>query len=109
MSKQKPCVYIGTIGHCEHGKTTLTAVLASVCSQSSEGVEMKYDITALPERMGPVMVPAANATYYSRMRQYSHVDIHGSELARAVIAGAWAVDGAILVVCIIPASSEHRD
>lgn len=119
MSKQtfnrtKPHVNIGTIGHVDHGKTTLTAALTSVLSKKFGGEAKRYDqIDAAPEeRARGITIATAHVEYESDNRHYAHVDCPGhADYVKNMITGAAQMDGAILVVSAadgpMPQTREH--
>jgi elongation factor Tu len=117
MAKQersKPIVSIGTIGHVDHGKTTLTAAVTKVLAAAGLGQSVGYDQidTATPERQRDIAVSAARVEYETALRRYSHVDCPGhADYVKNMIMGASQMDGAILVVSAadgpMPQTREH--
>ncbi|CAM9109223.1 unnamed protein product [Chrysoparadoxa australica] len=115
FERSKPHVNIGTIGHVDHGKTTLTAAItATLALGSSEGVAKKYeDIDAAPEeRARGITINTAHIEYETDERHYAHVDCPGhADYVKNMITGAAQMDGAILVVSAadgpMPQTREH--
>jgi elongation factor Tu len=98
---QKPIVNVGTIGHIDHGKTTLTAALTQVMATRNGGRSLQFDeIDSAPEekRKG-VTINLAHVEYDSAVRRYTHVDCPGhADYVKNMITGASQMDGAILLV-----------
>jgi elongation factor Tu len=119
MSKQKferrkPHINIGTIGHVDHGKTTLTAALTKVMAELHGGASLSLgDIDNTPEeRARGITISAAHVEYESETRHYAHVDCPGhADYVKNMITGAAQMDGAILVVSAddgsMPQTREH--
>src|SRR5580765_545545 len=119
MSKQKferkkPHLNIGTIGHVDHGKTTLTAAITKVLEKSGKAKFLAYDqIDKAPEeRERGVTINIAHVEYQSDKRHYAHVDCPGhADYVKNMITGAAQMDGAILVVSAadgpMPQTREH--
>ena len=119
MAKQvyertKPHVNIGTIGHVDHGKTTLTAAITAVLSKSGKAAATKYDeIDKAPEeRERGITINTAHVEYETDARHYAHVDCPGhADYVKNMITGAAQMDGAILVVSAadgpMPQTREH--
>jgi elongation factor Tu len=119
MSKEKftrdlPHVNVGTIGHVDHGKTTLTAALTKVLSKKYGGEFKAYDqIDAAPEEKARgITIATAHVEYRSAKRHYAHVDCPGhADYVKNMITGAAQMDGAILVVSAadgpMPQTREH--
>jgi len=119
MSKQtfqrtKPHVNIGTIGHVDHGKTTLTAAMTSYLSKSGMAEKRGYDqIDAAPEeKERGITINTAHVEYETEKRHYAHVDCPGhADYVKNMITGAAQMDGAILVVSAadgpMPQTREH--
>ena len=119
MSKQKfertkPHVNVGTIGHVDHGKTTLTAAITTVLSAKFGGEARAYDqIDASPEeRQRGITITTAHVEYETAERHYAHVDCPGhADYVKNMITGAAQMDGAILVVSAsdgpMPQTREH--
>jgi len=114
FERNKPHVNVGTIGHVDHGKTTLTAAL-TVCQAKKFGGEAKaYDqIDAAPEEKARgITISTAHVEYESDTRHYAHVDCPGhADYVKNMITGAAQMDGAILVVSAadgpMPQTREH--
>ena len=114
FERKKPHVNVGTIGHVDHGKTTLTAAL-TVCQAKKFGGEAKaYDqIDAAPEEKARgITISTAHVEYESENRHYAHVDCPGhADYVKNMITGAAQMDGAILVVSAadgpMPQTREH--
>ena len=114
FDRSKPHVNVGTIGHVDHGKTTLTAALATVLSKKFGGEAKKYDeIDAAPEEKARgITINTAHVEYQSANRHYAHVDCPGhADYIKNMITGAAQMDGAILVVAAtdgpMPQTREH--
>ena len=112
--RTKPHVNIGTIGHVDHGKTTLTAAITKYCSLLGEGEYKAYDqIDAAPEeRARGITISTAHVEYETEKRHYAHVDCPGhADYVKNMITGAAQMDGAILVVSAadgpMPQTREH--
>ena len=113
-NRTKPHVNIGTIGHVDHGKTTLTAAITAVLSKSGKAEATKYDeIDKAPEeRERGITINAAHVEYETDTRHYAHVDCPGhADYVKNMITGAAQMDGAILVVAAtdgpMPQTREH--
>jgi elongation factor Tu len=101
FNRTKPHVNIGTIGHVDHGKTTLTAAITSVLAKSGKAQAMKYDqIDAAPEeKERGITINTAHVEYETEKRHYAHVDCPGhADYVKNMITGAAQMDGAILVI-----------
>ena len=114
FERTKPHVNVGTIGHVDHGKTTLTAALTKVLSEKFGGESKGYDqIDAAPEeRARGITIATAHVEYESESRHYAHVDCPGhADYVKNMITGAAQMDGAILVVSAadgpMPQTREH--
>lgn len=114
FERTKPHVNVGTIGHVDHGKTTLTAALTSIMSAKHGGEAKGYDqIDAAPEeRARGITIATAHVEYESEGRHYAHVDCPGhADYVKNMITGAAQMDGAILVVSAadgpMPQTREH--
>ena len=114
FERTKPHLNVGTIGHVDHGKTTLTAALTKVLSQKFGGEFKAYDqIDAAPEeRARGITIATAHVEYESDKRHYAHVDCPGhADYVKNMITGAAQMDGAILVVSAadgpMPQTREH--
>ncbi|MDQ6986261.1 MAG: elongation factor Tu, partial [Mariprofundaceae bacterium] len=114
FERNKPHVNIGTIGHVDHGKTTLTAAITKVLSETG-GAEFKDygDIDGAPEeRERGITIATAHVEYETEARHYAHVDCPGhADYVKNMITGAAQMDGAILVVSAadgpMPQTREH--
>src|ERR1700743_364121 len=101
FERNKPHVNVGTIGHVDHGKTTLTAALTKVMAETHGGTFMAYDqIDKAPEEKARgSTIATAQVEYQSKERHYAHVDCPGhADYVKNMITGAAQMDGAILVV-----------
>jgi elongation factor Tu len=101
FERKKPHVNIGTIGHVDHGKTTLTAAITMTLAAKSGLTPKKYDeIDAAPEeRARGITINTAHVEYETDNRHYAHVDCPGhADYVKNMITGAAQMDGAILVV-----------
>ena len=99
--RSKPHVNIGTIGHVDHGKTTLTAAITHVLSKEGHAQAMNYDqIDGAPEeRTRGITINTAHVEYETESRHYAHVDCPGhADYVKNMITGAAQMDGAILVI-----------
>ena len=112
--RTKPHVNIGTIGHVDHGKTTLTAAITMTLAQKGEAQAMKYDdIDKAPEEKARgITINNAHVEYETAKRHYAHVDCPGhADYVKNMITGAAQMDGAILVVSApdgpMPQTREH--
>ena len=114
FERSKPHVNIGTIGHVDHGKTTLTAAITITLSQSGQATAMRYDeIDKAPEEKARgITINTAHVEYETENRHYAHVDCPGhADYVKNMITGAAQMDGAILVVSSadgpMPQTREH--
>ncbi len=114
FERSKPHVNVGTIGHVDHGKTTLTAALTKVMAETHGGQFMAYDqIDKAPEEKARgITISTAHVEYQSANRHYAHVDCPGhADYVKNMITGAAQMDGAILVVSAadgpMPQTREH--
>src|SRR3981189_2293843 len=114
FERTKPHVNVGTIGHVDHGKTTLTAALTSVLSKLYGGEAKAYDqIDKAPEEKARgITINTAHVEYETSKRHYAHVDCPGhADYVKNMITGAAQMDGAILVVSAadgpMPQTREH--
>ncbi len=114
FQRNKPHVNIGTIGHVDHGKTTLTAAITNTLADSGGAVSKSYaDIDAAPEeRERGITINTAHVEYETEKRHYAHVDCPGhADYVKNMITGAAQMDGAILVVSAadgpMPQTREH--
>ena len=102
FNRNKPHVNVGTIGHVDHGKTTLTAALTKVMARDERRFEFRaYDqIDKAPEEKARgITISTAHVEYQSQERHYAHVDCPGhADYVKNMITGAAQMDGAILVV-----------
>jgi elongation factor Tu len=114
FKRDKPHVNVGTIGHIDHGKTTLTAAITSILSAKGLATAKKYDeIDAAPEeKERGITINTAHVEYQTANRHYAHVDCPGhADYVKNMITGAAQMDGAILVVAAtdgpMPQTKEH--
>src|SRR5216110_3022350 len=114
FERNKPHINVGTIGHVDHGKTTLTAALTKVMADTNGGSYMAYDqIDKAPEEKARgITISTAHVEYQSKNRHYAHVDCPGhADYVKNMITGAAQMDGAILVVSAadgpMPQTREH--
>jgi elongation factor Tu len=114
FERTKPHVNVGTIGHVDHGKTTLTAAMTKVCAEARGGEFKAYDQidNAPEERARGITIATAHVEYESDNRHYAHVDCPGhADYVKNMITGAAQMDGAILVVSAadgpMPQTREH--
>ncbi|KTD63098.1 elongation factor Tu (EF-Tu) [Legionella santicrucis] len=114
FERKKPHVNVGTIGHVDHGKTTLTAAITTIMAKKFGGIAKAYDqIDAAPEeRERGITISTAHVEYESANRHYAHVDCPGhADYVKNMITGAAQMDGAILVVSAadgpMPQTREH--
>ena len=114
FERTKPHVNVGTIGHVDHGKTTLTAAITSVLAKKFGGAAKKYDeIDAAPEEKARgITINTAHVEYETETRHYAHVDCPGhADYVKNMITGAAQMDGAILVCSAadgpMPQTREH--
>jgi elongation factor Tu len=114
FDRSKPNVNIGTIGHVDHGKTTLTAAITQVLAKQGGATALRYDqIDATPEEKARgITINTAHVEYETATRHYSHVDCPGhADYIKNMITGAAQMDGAILVVSaadgVMPQTREH--
>ncbi len=114
FERTKPHVNVGTIGHVDHGKTTLTAALTKVCADTWGGEVRAFDQidNAPEERARGITIAASHVEYQSQERHYAHVDCPGhADYIKNMITGAAQMDGAILVVSAadgpMPQTREH--
>jgi len=114
FERTKPHVNIGTIGHVDHGKTTLTAAITMYSASKGRAQQMKYDeIDKAPEEKARgITINTAHVEYETEKRHYAHVDCPGhADYVKNMITGAAQMDGAILVVAAsdgpMPQTREH--
>jgi len=114
FDRSKPHVNIGTIGHVDHGKTTLTAAITNVLAQ--EGLAEKRDFSSIDnapeEKERGITINTAHVEYQTKSRHYAHVDCPGhADYVKNMVTGAAQMDGAILVVAAtdgpMPQTREH--
>ena len=106
FSRNKPHVNVGTIGHVDHGKTTLTAALTKVLASEGKSKEMAYSDIAkggvVRDASKIVTVAVSHVEYESDKRHYAHIDCPGhADYIKNMITGAAQMDGAILVVSAV--------
>src|SRR5712664_3806380 len=114
FKRDKPHVNVGTIGHVDHGKTTLTAAITKVLSKKGMAEVREYDSidNAPEEKERGITINTAHVEYSSEKRHYAHVDCPGhADYVKNMITGAAQMDGAILVVSAadgpMPQTREH--
>jgi elongation factor Tu len=114
FERNKPHLNVGTIGHVDHGKTTLTAAITYVLAKSGLASKMDYDsIDAAPEeKERGITINTAHVEYQTENRHYAHVDCPGhADYVKNMVTGAAQMDGAILVVAAtdgpMPQTREH--
>jgi len=114
FKREKPHVNVGTIGHVDHGKTTLTAAITDVLSKRGLATKKNYDeIDGAPEeKERGITINTAHVEYQTDSRHYAHVDCPGhADYVKNMITGAAQMDGAILVVAAtdgpMPQTKEH--
>ncbi|MBT6166004.1 elongation factor Tu [Akkermansiaceae bacterium] len=114
FERNKPHVNVGTIGHVDHGKTTLTAAITTILAEASGGEAKAYDeIDAAPEeKERGITISTAHVEYETANRHYAHVDCPGhADYVKNMITGAAQMDGGILVVSAadgpMPQTREH--
>ncbi len=114
FERTKPHINVGTIGHVDHGKTTLTAALTRVCAEIYGGEAVAFDgiDNAPEERERGITIATSHVEYDSAVRHYAHVDCPGhADYVKNMITGAAQMDGAILVVSAadgpMPQTREH--
>ena len=114
FERTKPHVNVGTIGHVDHGKTTLTAALTRVCAETWGGAAVAFDgiDNAPEERERGITIATSHVEYDSPVRHYAHVDCPGhADYVKNMITGAAQMDGAILVCSAadgpMPQTREH--
>ena len=114
FERTKPHINVGTIGHVDHGKTTLTAAMTKVCAARQGGEVKAFDEidNAPEERERGITIATTHVEYESNARHYAHVDCPGhADYVKNMITGAAQMDGAILVVSAVdgpmPQTREH--
>ncbi|TCB52734.1 elongation factor Tu [Acinetobacter sp. ANC 4779] len=114
FERNKPHVNVGTIGHVDHGKTTLTAAIATICAKTYGGEAKDYAAidSAPEEKARGITINTSHVEYDSAIRHYAHVDCPGhADYVKNMITGAAQMDGAILVCAAtdgpMPQTREH--
>jgi len=114
FERSKPHVNVGTIGHVDHGKTTLTAALTTILAKKFGGAAKAYDQidNAPEEKARGITINTSHVEYETETRHYAHVDCPGhADYVKNMITGAAQIDGAILVVAAndgpLPQTREH--
>jgi len=110
FQRTKPHCNVGTIGHVDHGKTTLTAAITKILSDKKLAVYKAYgDIDKIPEeRERGITITAAHVEYETEKRHYAHIDCPGHQhYIKNMITGAAQMDGAILVVSAVDGPQEQ--
>ena len=112
FERTKPHLNVGTIGHVDHGKTTLTAAITKVCAETYGGEFKAFDAidNAPEERARGITISTSHVEYDSTERHYAHVDCPGhADYVKNMITGAAQMDGAILVVQQLMARCHKRE
>src|SRR3982750_4914680 len=117
FNRSKPHINVGTIGHVDHGKTTLTAAILAVLNKAGNGYSAQVkgvdDIDKAPEEKARgITISLSHSEYETPKRHYAHVDTPGhADYIKNMITGAAQMDGAILVVAatdgVMPQTREH--
>jgi elongation factor Tu len=114
FTRKKPHCNIGTIGHVDHGKTTLTAAITKILAEKAQATYKAYDqIDSAPEeKTRGITISTAHVEYETEKRHYAHIDCPGhADYVKNMITGATQMDGAILVVSAtdgpMPQTREH--
>ncbi|EPF31594.1 elongation factor Tu [Treponema maltophilum] len=114
FTRTKPHMNVGTIGHVDHGKTTLSAAITSYCAKKFGDKQLKYDEidNAPEEKARGITINTRHLEYQSDKRHYAHIDCPGhADYIKNMITGAAQMDGAILVVSapdsVMPQTREH--
>ena len=113
FERSKPHVNVGTIGHVDHGKTTLTAAISKVLADKYPDLNEKRDFanidSAPEERQRGITINISHIEYQTEKRHYAHVDCPGhADYVKNMITGAAQMDGAILVVARLPTAPCRR-
>ena len=112
FQRTKPHVNVGTIGHVDHGKTTLTAAITAIQAKKGLASPVAFDqIDKAPEEKAErgITIATAHVEYESEKRHYAHVDCPGhADYVKNMITGAAQMDGAILVVSVPPTARCRR-
>jgi elongation factor Tu len=104
FERTKPHVNIGTIGHVDHGKTTLTAAITKVLSKKGFAEVQDFDAidNAPEERERGITISTAHVEYFTDSRHYSHVDCPGhADYVKNMVTGAAQMDGAIMLLLLL--------
>ncbi|KAI6647953.1 Elongation factor Tu, mitochondrial [Oopsacas minuta] len=114
IQREKPWVTVGTIGHVDHGKTTLTSAITKVLEAEGLAQYQTYDRidSTIEEKRRGITINAASVNYQSKLRNYAHVDCPGhADYIKNMISGTVQMDGTILVVAatdsVMPQTKEH--
>ena len=114
FERNKPHINVGTIGHVDHGKTTLTAAITMLSAKATGGKVMSYEEidNAPEEKARGITINTRHVEYESENRHYAHVDCPGhADYIKNMITGAAQMDGAVLVVSapdsVMPQTREH--
>ena len=114
FERSKPHVNVGTIGHVDHGKTTLTAALTTILAKKFGGAAKAYDQidNAPEEKARGITINTSHVEYETETRHYAHVDCPGhADYVKNMVTGAAQMDGAIIVVAAtdgpMPQTREH--
>ena len=115
FARVKPHINIGTIGHVDHGKTTLTAAITAalaIYNEKNEGRSLKEIDSSPEEQARGITINTAHVEYETETRHYAHVDCPGhADYVKNMITGAAQMDGGILVVSMVdgpmPQTREH--
>lgn len=111
FDRSKPHVNIGTIGHVDHGKTTLTAAITTVLAQKGLGEARSFDSidNAPEEKERGITINTSHVEYQTATRHYAHVDCPGhADYVKNMVTGAAQMDGAILVVAATDGPMPRR-
>ena len=113
FERTKPHVNVGTIGHVDHGKTTLTSAITQVLAKENEGVEVRtFDSidNAPEEEERGITIATAHVEYETGERHYAHIDCPGhADYVKNMVTGAAQMDGAILVVSAAGSITPHSE